>query len=115
MGNGGNRYWDGSGRHAYDSWWGGPLHAVILLLFLALLVAGAVWLGRRFLRGGLAPVVAGPQLTPAAAFASDPAVAALRLRYASGGVSRDEFQRAMRDLTGDGAVQPGEDPEATAS
>lgn len=115
MGDGGNRYWGEGVRHAHNGWWGGPLHAVILLLFLALLVAGAVWLGRRFLRGGLAPAPAGPQLTPAAAFASDPAVAALRLRYASGNVSRDEFQRAMRDLTGDGAVEPGDDPEATAS
>ena len=34
-------------RHAHDSWWDGPLHAVLLVLLLVLLVGGIVWLLRR--------------------------------------------------------------------
>ena len=36
------------GREGYhdDSWWNGPLHAIVLLLLVALLVVAVVWLFR---------------------------------------------------------------------
>ena len=116
MGSGNNGYWNEGMRHAHDGWWGGPFHAIVLLLLLGLLVAGAVWLVRRFSRGGFAPAVAGPAVMPTALVAADPAVAALRMRYASGEVSREEFQQAMKDLGGVAGPPPsGDDTTPTAS
>jgi uncharacterized membrane protein len=104
MGGDNNQYFNEGMRHAHDGWWwGGPLHVIVLLLFLALLVAGAVWLFRRFSSGGFTPAAAVPAVMPPASVASDPAVAALRMRYASGEVSREEFRNAMEDLGGDTA------------
>jgi putative membrane protein len=99
----GNELWHEGARHADDTWWGGPLHFLVLLLLVGLLVVGVVWLVRR-----LAPAAAAPAPAPAAAQpvapsltpASDPAVSALRMRYAKGEVSREEFQRTMDDLSG---------------
>jgi uncharacterized membrane protein len=101
MGGDRNQYWDEGMRHAHDGWWGGPLHVIVFLLLLALLVAGAVWLVRYFSRGGLAPAAAGPALMPSGSAGPDPAVAALRMRYAKGEVSREDFQHAMEDLVGE--------------
>ena len=112
MGDGNNRYWDGGMRHAHDGLWAGPFHLIFLLLVLALLVAGGIWVVRRLSHGGFALVPAAPVVTPSAAMAgADPAVAALRMRLASGEVSRDEFHRTMGDLTGLTATEPsgGED------
>jgi uncharacterized membrane protein len=94
-------------HHPNAGWWGGPLHLILFLLLLALLVAGVVWLVRYFSRGGLAPAAAGPALMPTAA--PDPAVAALRMRYAKGEVSREEFQHGMEDLGGVASTPPGGD------
>jgi uncharacterized membrane protein len=94
-------------RHAHDSWWHGPVHAVVLVLFLALLIGGVVWLVRR-----LTPAVA-QAATPAvasattAALAADPAVSTLRMRYAKGEISRDDYRAAFEDLTG--AATPAEE------
>ena len=113
--------WQEGARHAHEDWWGGPLHMLFFLLFLALLVAGVVWLVRRLSPGvaqAAAPAVA---VAPTAALAADPAVATLRMRYAKGEVSRDDFQRALEDLTGVAAPtatwpgsEPGEDTAPTA-
>ena len=87
-------------RHGHDSWWDGPLHAVVLVLLLVLLIGGIVWLLRR-----LSPAVAQAS-TPAvagastAALAADPAVSTLRMRYAKGEISRDDYRAAFEDLTG---------------
>jgi uncharacterized membrane protein len=115
MGGDRNQYWDEGMRHAHDGWWGGPLDVIVLLLLLALLVAAVVWLVRYFSRGGFAPAAAGPAL-PAAPAGSDPAIAALRMRYAKGEVSREEFQHAMEDLGGVAGPAPGgEDAPPTAN
>ena len=108
-------------RHAHEDWWGGPLHILFFLLFLALLVAGAVWLVRR-LSPGVAPAAAPAVVgAPTVALAADPAVATLRMRYAKGEVSREDFQHALEDLTGVAAPtaawpgsEPGEDTAPTA-
>ncbi len=112
-------YWQESARHAQEDWWSGPLHLLVLVLFVALLVAGAVWLVRR-LSPGLAqsagPAVPGGTAVPAAP-ATDPAITVLRMRYAKGEVSRDDFQHTMEDLTGVAAPTapwPGEPGEETA-
>jgi len=97
-----NDFYMQQGHHAHDGWWAGPLHLLFLILFVALLVAGAVWLARR-LSPGVAQAAA-PAVAPAGAAAlggaSDPAVATLRMRYARGEVSRDDFLHALADLTG---------------
>jgi uncharacterized membrane protein len=102
-GHGNDFYWQEGARHAHAGWWGGPLHFVALLLLLALLVAGVVWLVRR-----LAP--AHPVAVAPAAVAPDPAVTTLRMRYARGEVSRDDFQHTLADLTDSDATTawPGE-------
>ncbi len=86
-------------HHGHDDWWYGPLHVLFLLLFIALIVVAAVWLLRR-----LFPAVAqASAVAPAAAVAApgtDPAIATLRMRYAKGEVSREDFQHAFADLTG---------------
>ena len=45
----------------------------------------------------------------------DPAIAELRLRYARGDVSRDDFQRTLDDLNGAGTAWPGEETAPTES
>ena len=88
--------------HGHDAWWTAPLHAVFVLLLVALLVIGVIWLVRR-----LSPVAAAataPAVAPAlvgGAAAIDPAVATLRMRYAKGEVSREDYQNAIQDLTGE--------------
>lgn len=84
-------------RHEHD---GVPfLHWLVPLLVLALLAGGIVWLVVRVgfdRRGsGGAPSTAG--IAPAAV---DPALGALRMRYARGELSREEFARISRDLGG---------------
>jgi uncharacterized membrane protein len=95
-------YWREGAYRAHDDWWGGPLHLLVFLLFLIALVAAVVWLVRR-----LFPVATVQAIAPAAApavLAADPAVAALRMRYARGEVSREDFQHTMEDLTGAAAA-----------
>ncbi len=117
-------YWQQGAHHAHEGWWSGPLHAIVLLLLLALLVAGVVWLVRR-LSPPVATQAAVPAAVPAGATAADPAVAALRMRYARGEVSREDFQHAIEDLAGAAPATttatpwpgstPGEDTEPTAN
>ena len=117
-GHGNEFMWQEGARHAHDGWWDGPLHAIVFLLLVALLVVGVVWLVRR-LAPGAAAQAAVPAVMPAAAFAADPAVAALRLRYARGEVSREDFRQGMEDLMGAAppwpGSNPGEDTAPTAS
>jgi uncharacterized membrane protein len=99
--------WQGGMHHAHDGWWSGPLHFLLLLVLLTLLVAAVVWLVRR-LAPAAAATTAGAAGAPSAAAATggavaDPAVATLRMRYARGEVSREDFQRTLVDLTGAGA------------
>jgi uncharacterized membrane protein len=108
----GNEFsWQEGARQAHEGWWGGPLHVVAMLLFLALLVAGIVWLVRRLAPSTVQGVA--PAVMPAVMPAADPAVATLRMRYARGEVSRDEFQHTLADLTAadaDTAAWPGSTP-----
>ena len=100
-----NFFWQDGPYHGRDEWWQAPLHAFFVLLLVALLVIAIVWLVRR-----LSPSVAQaatPVVVPAGAMAgggalvqADPAVATLRMRYAKGEVSREDFQNALQDLTG---------------
>ena len=77
-----------------------PLHALFVLLLVALLVVGAIWLVRRLSPGVSRSCDAdrrtrrrsGRRRWPNAA---DPAVATLRMRYAKGEVSREDY-RARR-------------------
>jgi uncharacterized membrane protein len=102
-----NEFWHEGARH--DGWWGGPLHLLFFLLVVALLIVGVVWIVRR-LSPAVAPATIVPAVGPAAAISADPAVAALRMRYARGEVSREDFRDGMQDLTGAAAPWPGSDP-----
>jgi uncharacterized membrane protein len=76
---------------------------LFFLLVVGGLVALGVWAVSRFGgRGGVAPA------QPAAA-GPDPALATLRLRYARGELSREEFLRTSADL---GAPPPADEPPA---
>ena len=119
----GQFYWQEAPQHAHDDWWSGPLHAIVIVLLLILLIGSVVWLVRRLSPGvaqaaapALTPAAAG---VPAAALAADPAISTLRMRYAKGEVSREDFQHAMEDLTGVAAPTagwPGDGPtEDTAA
>jgi uncharacterized membrane protein len=116
-GHGNEFYWQNGVRHAHEGWWGGPLHVFLLLLLLALLVAVVVWLVRRLAPSTPQAIAATP--APAVtALAGDPAVATLRMRYARGDVSREDFQHALADLTGaetDATTWPGDTPGADAT
>jgi uncharacterized membrane protein len=114
---GGDVPWHDGMHYAHDSWWNGPLHLLLLLLLIALIVVGVVWLVRRLQVGPAALPVSSTGPAPTAP-TSDPAVAALRLRYAQGDVPRDDYLRAMDDLAGTGRwpAEPGEeDTEQTES
>jgi uncharacterized membrane protein len=91
-------YWQEGARHSHDGWCGGPLHVILLILLLALLIGGGVLLIRRLWPGS--STQAAVPAVAAVATTEDPAVAALRLRYAKGEVSREDFRHAMQDLTG---------------
>jgi uncharacterized membrane protein len=92
----------GGGHHHFGHG-GHPLAWVIFALLLAVLVVLLVNLARKLLASRGAAVAA----LPATAAGADP-LAVLRLRYARGEVSRDEFLPASEDL----GAPPGE-PEAT--
>lgn len=82
---------DGMG-HAGGWWWLGGLLWVILI---AAIVTAAVVIGIRLVRR------AGPGIPPAGPTGArplDPAAAELRLRYARGEVSREEYLQRAADL-----------------
>jgi uncharacterized membrane protein len=85
-------------HHGHDGWW--PLHFLFLLLFIALIIVAAVWLLRRLAPGVAQSTAVAPAAAAAAAPGADPAVATLRMRYAKGEVSREDFQHALADLAG---------------
>ena len=114
-------FWQDGPHHGHDGWWGGPLHVLFLILFVALAVVAAVWLVRRLTPGvaqATTPAVApaGAVAVSGAPFAGDPAVATLRMRYAKGEVSREDFQNAIQDLTGAAPAEswPGTSPPEDA-
>jgi uncharacterized membrane protein len=122
-GEGGSGWHEGLG-HAGDEWWSAPLHALMLLALVALLVVGIVWLVRRLGSAQTSTVQIAPAGAGTAALAvprggvpggADPAIAELRLRYARGDVTRDDFQRTLDDLEGARTAWPGEETAPTES
>ncbi len=89
--------WYDGARHAHDGWWSGPLHLIVMLLVVGLIVALVVWLVRRY--GHLAAAAAA-----APAVVADPAIGALRMRYARGEVSCEEYLSRLGDLGGGGTT-----------
>ena len=114
-------FWQDGPHHDHDAWWIAPFHVLFVLLLVALLVVGVVWLVRRL--SPEAAQAATPTVAPAgtlavagAPAAADPAVATLRMRYAKGEVSREDYQHAIQDLTGEAlpASWPGDAPTEDA-
>ena len=81
------RPWDGWGMHPMGGTWGlwGISMMVVMLVFWGLVIAGLVF-GIRWL------------LTERKPPAGDRALAVLRERYASGEISKEEFETRRRDL-----------------
>lgn len=65
---------------------GAPWGSVLNLLFWALLIAGAIWLGRRLV--GRNPTATSRE-TP---------LETLKRRYAAGEIGRDDFERMKREV-----------------
>jgi putative membrane protein len=78
----------------HDTWWGFVGHALPLVLFLAL-IAVAIWAVLRLTSQRPALVGAAG---PAPVAPRDPAVDELRIRYARGELSREDFVQRARDL-----------------
>jgi uncharacterized membrane protein len=84
---------------------GGALGVIVLLVLLALVVVGAVLVfralrGRPVLAGAGAALGLGAGAAGTMHHAHDPALAELRLRYARGEVTRDEYLQRVADLSG---------------
>jgi uncharacterized membrane protein len=86
---------------------------IVMLVMFAVLIGVIIWAVVRITRtdaGRRAPALSGPPPLPvAAAPAEDPALTALRLRYARGDIDRAEYVRVASDL---GITPP---PEASSS
>lgn len=83
-------------ERGHDGLWAPYLvNGLFKLLVLAALIALAVWAVRQFSRGGQGRA-------PAAAVAAPPSAALeeVRMRYARGDITRDDFVRMSRDLGG---------------
>jgi uncharacterized membrane protein len=81
---------------------------VLMLVLFAVLIGVIIWAVIRITRteaGKKAAALTGPPPPPAAL--EDPALAALRMRYAKGEIDRDEFVRTSSDL---GVAPPPEAP-----
>jgi putative membrane protein len=78
-------------------WWGFWAHFIPFLLFVAV-IALVVWAVVRLSGRTLAPAVAPAGFAPAPRM--DPALEEVRLRYARGEMSREEFVQRARDLGG---------------
>ena len=107
-------YWQEGARHAHEDWWSRQT-ATSSFSFSSWHCSLPEQCGSC---GGCSPGVAqatAPAMAgaPSAALPADPAIAALRMRYAKGEVSRDDFQHTMDDLTGvaaPAASWPGSEP-----
>lgn len=86
-------------RHMDHGWWPGIVGDLVPLLFLVALVAFGIWAVHRITDQSRMPAVGAGVPAPAAA---DGAVAELRLRYARGDLTRDEYVQRLRDLGGEG-------------
>jgi putative membrane protein len=87
-----------SGRFAHHGWWWGFWgHFIPFILFL-LLVGLVVWAVLRVSRRGFGPGPGSAGFAPV--FARDPALEEVRLRYARGEMSREEFVQRSWDLGG---------------
>ncbi len=83
------------GPYGHDGWF--LLGGLIPLLLLAVLIGVAVWAVIRFTgRGRPMAATNGPTLAPA----PDGALEEVRLRYARGEITREEFVQRFRDLGG---------------
>jgi uncharacterized membrane protein len=89
---------------------GGGWHWIVPLLFLLVLAALVAWTVLQARRTPRAVAIA-----PGGAAAVDPALAELRLRYARGEVSRDEFVATEADLRGLAAAPAPPPPQPPAA
>jgi uncharacterized membrane protein len=92
----------GRGFVHHGWWWGFWGHFIPFLLFVGL-IALVVWALFRFSGPRYAPAVASPGVAPMPR--RDPALEEVRLRYARGEMSREEFVQRNQDLGGES--QPG--------
>jgi len=88
---------------------GWELGWLLPLLITALLVGVAIWAVLRITRMGVVHA-SGAVAAPVAP--TDGALAAARMRYASGDLARDDYRRVVRDLGGHDPI-PADEPPPT--
>jgi putative membrane protein len=91
----------------HSTWWGVVGHVLPLVLFLVL-IAVLIWAVVRITSQRPALAGAGPASMPL----RDPAVDELRIRYARGDLSRDDFLQRARDLGADPGPAVADKPDA---
>jgi putative membrane protein len=96
MGGYGPGYGYGYGNMMGASWFGG----LLMLLFGALLIAGIVLLVMLVVRASGAHTAAGGPNAARGAAGHDEAVAIAKRRFASGEITKDQFDEIMRTLGG---------------
>jgi putative membrane protein len=87
-------------RFEHHGWWWHFFGALIPLLFFALLIGLIVWVVLRLSGRGFGPAAMATVPTGAVAPRRDPAIEEVRLRYARGEMSREEFVQRSLDLSG---------------
>jgi putative membrane protein len=92
----------------HDAWWQGALGFLPVVLFLVA-IGVAIWAVLR-LSSRPAPALVAASVTGPI----DPAVDELRIRYARGEVSREDFLTRGRDLGADPSVEAPPAPPSTA-
>jgi putative membrane protein len=86
------------GRFVHHGWWWGFWGRFIPLILFLVLIGLVVWAVLRVSGRGFGPATGSAGLAPA--FARDPALEEVRLRYARGEMSREEFVQRSWDLGG---------------
>jgi putative membrane protein len=96
------------GRFVHHGWWWGFWgHLIPFVLFL-LLIGLVVWAVLRISGRGFAPAAGSSGFAPV--MARDPALEEVRLRYARGEMSREEFVQRSWDLGGRAADARASEP-----
>lgn len=90
----------GRGFVVHHGWWWGFWGHLIPFLFFVALIALVVWAVLRLSARTYVPAVAAAGVAPAPAPRRDPALEEVRLRYARGEMSREEFVQRSQDLGG---------------
>jgi uncharacterized membrane protein len=112
--NHGGRFGPGPGRMLVHHGWWWFFGGVVPLLFFLLLIGLVVWAVLRISGRGVGGAGFASAATVGPALHRDPALEEVRLRYARGEMSREEFVRRSQDLGRSAPAEPGGEPAQPA-